>query len=117
ARGLPPTALAFVLRAAVWISGPSKWATDSRRWMAPYIARPEIAFGAAAALLLLLVWWGPTIQTQRWHTRSAVRVGDRRAPVDGALHRPTRDRLRRRRCAAPPARLVGSHDPDTALAA
>jgi len=34
--------------------------------MAPYIVRAEIAFGGAAALLALLVWWGPTIQTQRW---------------------------------------------------
>jgi hypothetical protein len=34
--------------------------------MTPYIARPEIAFGAAAVLLLLLVWWGPVVQTERW---------------------------------------------------
>jgi hypothetical protein len=64
--GITLIGLGVVLLVAVWISGPSAWATDSRRWMAPYISRAEIAFGAAGALLLLLVWWGPTIQTQRW---------------------------------------------------
>ena len=56
----------MIILVAVWIAGPSKRATDSRRLLAPYIARAEIAFGAAAAFLLLLVWWGPTAQTQRW---------------------------------------------------
>ena len=51
---------------AVWIAGPSRYATSTRKWLAPYIARPELAFGGAAALLALLVWWGPTAQTQRW---------------------------------------------------
>jgi hypothetical protein len=72
--GITLIGIGVVLLVAVWISGPSKWATDSRRWMAPYIARPEIAFGAAAALLLLLVWWGPTIQTQRWQLVLAAAV-------------------------------------------
>jgi hypothetical protein len=58
--------IGVILLAAVWIAGPSRWATAARRWLAPYIARPELAFGAAAVLLLLLVWWGPVIQTQRW---------------------------------------------------
>jgi hypothetical protein len=72
--GITLIGLGVVLLVAVWISGPSRWATGSRRWMAPYIARPEIAFGAAAALLLLLVWWGPTIQTQRWQLVLAAAV-------------------------------------------
>jgi hypothetical protein len=72
--GITLIGLGVVLLVAVWISGPSRWATDSRRWMAPYIARAEIAFGAAGALLLLLVWWGPTIQTQRWQLVLAAAV-------------------------------------------
>lgn len=51
---------------AVWIAGPSSTARDARGWLAPHIARAEIAFGAVAALLALLVWWGPTAQTHRW---------------------------------------------------
>jgi hypothetical protein len=64
--GLTFVGLGVVLLAAVWIAGPGGRATTSRRWLAPYLARAELAFGAAAALLFLLVWWGPTIQTQRW---------------------------------------------------
>jgi hypothetical protein len=64
--GLTLLGLGVIILVAVWIAGPSKRATYSRRLLAPYIARAEIAFGAAAAFLLLLVWWGPTAQTQRW---------------------------------------------------
>ena len=64
--GLTLIGLGVILLVAVWLVGPSEWATDSRRWLAPYIERAEIAFGAAAALLFALVWWGPTAQTQRW---------------------------------------------------
>ncbi|MGH3101778.1 MAG: hypothetical protein ACRDPU_12390, partial [Thermoleophilia bacterium] len=72
--GLTLIGIGVVLLVAVWLAGPSDWATDSRRWLAPYIARPEIAFGAAAALLLLLVWWGPTIQLHRWQFVLAIAV-------------------------------------------
>jgi hypothetical protein len=64
--GLTLLGLGVIILVAVWIAGPSRRATESRRWLAPYIARAEIAFGAAAAFLFLLVWWGPTAQTQRW---------------------------------------------------
>jgi hypothetical protein len=64
--GLTLLGLGVIILVGVWISGPSERATDSREWLAPYLARAEIAFGAAAAFLLLLVWWGPTAQTQRW---------------------------------------------------
>lgn len=64
--GLTLLGIGAVLLVGVWIAGASKWATTARRWLAPYIARPEIAFGAAALLLLLLVWWGPVVQTERW---------------------------------------------------
>jgi hypothetical protein len=64
--GLTLLGLGVIILVGAWIAGPSQRATDSRRWLAPYVARAEIAFGAAAAFLLLLVWWGPTAQTQRW---------------------------------------------------
>jgi hypothetical protein len=50
---------------AVWVSGPSPSATATRRELAPFLVRPELAFGVAALLLLLLVLWGPTAQTRR----------------------------------------------------
>jgi hypothetical protein len=50
---------------AVWLAGPSRSGAASRRGLAPYLARWEIAYGAAATLFLLLLWWGPTVQTTR----------------------------------------------------
>lgn len=64
--GLTLMGIGVILLVAVWIAGTSRYATGARKWLAPHIARPEIAFGGAAALLALLVWWGPTAQTQRW---------------------------------------------------
>jgi hypothetical protein len=64
--GLTLLGIGVILLVAVWIAGPSAYATDARRWLAPHIARAEIAFGGAALLLGLLVWWGPTAQTHRW---------------------------------------------------
>jgi hypothetical protein len=64
--GLTLMGIGVLLLVAVWIAGPSRYATGTRKWLAPHIARPELAFGGAAALLALLIWWGPTAQTQRW---------------------------------------------------
>jgi hypothetical protein len=58
--------LGLVLLLGVWLVGPGARATAVRRRLAPWLERPEIAYGAAALLLALLVWWGPTAQTQRW---------------------------------------------------
>ena len=38
---------------------------EARGWLAPYLRRPELAFGAAAFLFLLLVLWGPISYVQR----------------------------------------------------
>jgi hypothetical protein len=57
--------IAVIALVGVWLAGPSRWGTSARRGLAPYLARPEFAFGAAFVLLLLIVWWGPTPQTQR----------------------------------------------------
>lgn len=57
--------LAVLVLVGVWFAGPSTSGTASRRELAPFLARPEIAFGAAAALFLVLVLWAPTAQTTR----------------------------------------------------
>jgi hypothetical protein len=72
--GLTLIGLGVILLVAVWIAGPSERAVDSRRFLSPYIARAEIAFGGAALLLGALVWWGPTAQTQRWQLVVAAAV-------------------------------------------
>ncbi len=56
----------IVLLAGVWLVGPSARATAVRRRLAPWLERPEIAYGTAALALALLVWWGPTEQVRRW---------------------------------------------------
>jgi hypothetical protein len=72
--GLTLLGLGVILLVAVWIGGPADRAVEARRQLAPYLARAEYAFGAAAVLLGLLVWWGPTIQTQRWQLVLAAAV-------------------------------------------
>ena len=56
----------IVLLIGVWLVGPSRRAVAVRARLAPWLERPEIAYGAAALALVLLVWWGPTEQTRRW---------------------------------------------------
>jgi hypothetical protein len=57
--------LGVVSLVAVWLVGPSLSGTASRRELAPFLARWEIAFGTAAVLFLLLELWRPTVQTTR----------------------------------------------------
>jgi hypothetical protein len=57
--------LGVIAVVAVWLSGSSASATATRRELAPFLVRPEFAFGAAALLFLLLILWGPTVQTRR----------------------------------------------------
>lgn len=63
--GLTLLGLGLIALLAVWLAGPTRSALASRRGLAPYLARWEIAYGAAATLFLLLLWWGPTVQTTR----------------------------------------------------
>ncbi len=58
------TAVLFgvVALVGVWITGAGTRATSARRWLAPYLRRPEIAFGALVVAYLLLLWWQPTPQ-------------------------------------------------------
>jgi hypothetical protein len=46
----------------VWFTGPGRTARSAREALAPYVRRPEIAFGAYGVLALILIWWGPTDQ-------------------------------------------------------
>ena len=57
--------MGLVALAGVWLVGPSTRAVWVRHKVAPYLQRPEYAFGAGAVALLLLAWWGPTEQTRR----------------------------------------------------
>jgi hypothetical protein len=57
--------LGVILLVAIWLSGASQSGVSVRRWLAPYLARPGIAFSAAGGLFLLLLWWSPTVQTTR----------------------------------------------------
>jgi hypothetical protein len=49
----------------VWLAGPSLSGTAARRELAPFLARPELAYGVTAVLFLLLLLWGPVVQTRR----------------------------------------------------
>ena len=57
--------LGVILLVAVWISGVGRSATATRMELAPFLARAEIAFGAAAVLFAALLLWAPTVQTTR----------------------------------------------------
>jgi hypothetical protein len=63
--GLTFLGLGVIILAAVWLVGPSRSGVSVRQRSAPYLARPEIAYGVAGGLFLLLLWWGPTVQTTR----------------------------------------------------
>ena len=94
--------LGVIMLLAVWLAGSSPSAVGSRRALAPYLARPEIAYSGAAALFLLLLWWQPTVQT----TRAPLMIG-------AALVLALAVELLRRQTARevpdpPPADLMGS---------
>ncbi len=55
----------IVALAGVWLAGPARRATGLRGVIAPWLRRPELAFGAAGILYLLLLLWKPTPQFGR----------------------------------------------------
>jgi hypothetical protein len=87
----------IVLLIGVWLVGGSRRAVAVRARLAPWLERPEIAYGAAALALVLLVWWGPTEQTRRWQVvllfavllglgvAALARAAKRDQDADGAL--------------------------------
>ena len=54
-----------VMVLGAWLAGPTAWAVDLRRALAPYLAQPALAYGAFAALMfIVVVWWSPTPATR-----------------------------------------------------
>ncbi|HEY7380485.1 MAG TPA: SHOCT domain-containing protein [Gaiella sp.] len=51
--------LGVIALVGVWLFGPARRGTIVRGWLAPYLRRPELAFGGAAFVYLLLLLWGP----------------------------------------------------------
>jgi hypothetical protein len=49
---------------AVWLSSPRSSAAGVRRWLAPHLRRPEVAYGVLLGFVALVVLWGPTVQTR-----------------------------------------------------
>jgi hypothetical protein len=63
--------LGVIFLVAIWLSGASASGVSARRELAPYLARPEIAYTVAGGLFLALLWWSPTVQTTRWQLMTA----------------------------------------------
>ena len=63
-RGAGWTAIivSVVSLAGIWLSGPRPRATLARHTLAPYLRKPEIAYGALVVGYILLLWWRPTPQ-------------------------------------------------------
>jgi hypothetical protein len=57
--------IGVVLLVGVWLAGPRSSAATARRWIAPVLARVDVAVAVVVALMLLLILWGPTAQTHR----------------------------------------------------
>jgi len=57
--------IGMIALVGVWLAGATRSGAASRRWLAPALARRELAYGVVAVLFLLVVWWGPTAQTRR----------------------------------------------------
>jgi Short C-terminal domain len=66
--GWAAIAVGVISLAGVWLVGPGARAATARAWLAPYLRRPELAYGVAAFLFLLLVLWGPISYVERLTT-------------------------------------------------
>jgi hypothetical protein len=66
--GWAAIALGIVALLGVWLVGPGVRAARARGWLAPYLRRPEWAYGGAAFLFLLILLWSPISYIQRWST-------------------------------------------------
>jgi hypothetical protein len=52
---------------AAWLAGPTRVATEIRRWLAPaFKGRLGVVVTAVVLLYLLLILWGPTPATRQW---------------------------------------------------
>jgi len=50
----------IVLVFSAWLGGTTRWATSTRRVLAPYIREPAIAYSGLAVIVLILLAWKPT---------------------------------------------------------
>jgi hypothetical protein len=93
----------LVLVAGAWLAGSTEWAVATRRALAPYLAKPAIAYGALAAIVLVvIVWWAPTPATRNPAT----------AVLLAAMLALGLEGLRRRTAREFPAVTVRQHDAD-----
>jgi Short C-terminal domain len=63
--GWAAIAVGLVALVGVWLVGPSRTGTAARGSLAPYLRRPELAFGVAAVVFLVILLWGPISYVQR----------------------------------------------------
>jgi hypothetical protein len=54
--------LGVIAVSGAWLAGPGRRAVAARRWLAPHLRRPEVAYGGLVIAYLLLLWWKPTPQ-------------------------------------------------------
>lgn len=54
--------IAVVALVGIWLTGPRPRAAAARHALAPYLRRPELAYGVVVVLYLLVLWWRPTPQ-------------------------------------------------------
>jgi hypothetical protein len=60
AAGWTVLATGLVATSALWLAGPARPASAARRWLAPYLRRPDIAWVSFAVLFLLFLWILPS---------------------------------------------------------
>jgi hypothetical protein len=81
----------LVLIAAAWLAGRTASAVAVRRTLAPYLARPAIAYGALAAVVLVVIaWWAPTPATRNPVT-AALLAGMLALGLEGLRRKTARD--------------------------
>ena len=58
-------AYGVVVVLGAWLAGPTRPATATRRFLAPFLHHARWAYGAVALVVLILIAWGPTPATRK----------------------------------------------------
>ncbi|HKR97953.1 MAG TPA: SHOCT domain-containing protein, partial [Candidatus Dormibacteraeota bacterium] len=58
-------AYGVVIVLGAWLAGPTRAATATRRFLAPFLQDVRWAYGAVAVVVLILIAWGPTPATRK----------------------------------------------------